>query len=209
MKRTSRNSNLPSKVGDLHASPSNPRRISDEARSALSRSMREFGDLSGLVFNVRTGHLVAGHQRTSELPSDVRIVRTAERKDSVGTVAVGHAEAHGTSWPVRFVDWPESKEKAANLAANSPLLAGEFTENLAGVLEDIGRESPNLIGPLRLDELFPQADPAAAVEELQVTKPIARVWVLIGLPADLYAEHAPALEKIAQVKDCFYDSTVR
>ena len=110
------------------------------------------------------------------------------------------------------MDWPAPKEKAANVAANSPLLAGEFTEDLAGILEDVRRELGELIEPLRLDELLPQEDAEAvkaAVEKLEMTKPITRVWVLIGLPANQYAAHAEALERIALGKEVFFDSTIR
>ena len=44
-------------------SPRNPRRITDDALAGLRASLRTFGDLSGLVFNRRTGNVVCGHQR--------------------------------------------------------------------------------------------------------------------------------------------------
>lgn len=34
-----------------------------KALRALQKSMAEFGDLSGIVFNRRTGNLIGGHQR--------------------------------------------------------------------------------------------------------------------------------------------------
>lgn len=115
--------------------------------------MREFGDLSGLLCNVRTGNLVAGHQRLSQLPADYHLERSNGVTDAVGTVGYGHIEAHGTRWPVRFVDWPEFKEKAANVAANSPLIAGEFTAALLPMLDALKTELPELSASLRLEEL--------------------------------------------------------
>jgi hypothetical protein len=123
----------------LNPSSYNPRTISPEAAKALAESMREFGDISGFVANTRTGNLVAGHQRLKQLPADYALCRTSESTDAVGTVGYGYIEAHGTRWPVRFVDWPEAKEKAANVAANSPFLAGEFTDGLPNAF---GTRSP-------------------------------------------------------------------
>lgn len=128
--------------------------MTTEATAALKKCMAEFGDLSGLVFNVRTGHMVTGHQRKAQLPAKAKLVRSDCKTDAVGTVGYGYAEAHGTRWPVRFVDWPESREKAANVAANSPLLAGSFDEGLKDLLAEIGAELPDLSKELRLDELI-------------------------------------------------------
>ena len=137
----------------LNPSSYNPRQISPEAAKALAESMREFGDISGFVANTKTGNLVAGHQRLKQLPADYALCRTSESTDAVGTVGYGYIEAHGTRWPVRFVDWPEAKEKAANIAANSPFLAGEFTDGLHPLLEELKVELPDLFEKLRLEDL--------------------------------------------------------
>lgn len=144
----------PQTVGALRAAKYNPRRINPEAAAALSKCMKQFGDLSGLVFNIHTGHMVTGHQRKTQLPKDARIVRTEDATDKVGTIGYGYAQAHGTQWRVRFVDWPEAREKAANVAANSPLLAGSFNEGLKDLLAEIDTELPDLAKALRLDDLI-------------------------------------------------------
>lgn len=41
--------------------------ISAKALAGLKRSLEKFGDLSGLVWNKRIGHLVCGHQRLTAL----------------------------------------------------------------------------------------------------------------------------------------------
>jgi len=69
------------------------------------------------------------------------VCRTSESTDAVGTVGYGYIEAHGTRWPVRLVDWPEAKEKAAM-----------DTDTLAGDLEPCGRDSP------RPEKTFPVCD---------------------------------------------------
>lgn len=51
------------KISDLKPSPNNPRIIGKIALTGLGFSLEEFGGLSGIVFNTKTGHLVCGHQR--------------------------------------------------------------------------------------------------------------------------------------------------
>jgi len=111
------------KVKDLKGSPYNPRRISDRQMEMLKKSMHEFGDLSGIVKNRRTGNLVGGHQRLKHFQPSWEIV-AAPHTDAVGTVAAGHIKTPFGDWTYREVDWDEQKEKAANISANKQ--GGEF-----------------------------------------------------------------------------------
>ena len=194
----------------MRPAPYNPRKMSPEAAKALAVSMKEFGDLSGLVVNVRTGNIVTGHQRRSQLPGDFTPEQTEQASDSVGTVGYGYGMAHGTRWPVRFVDWPEAKEKAANVAANSPLLQGEFSEALSPLLRDVAGSLPDLTRTLRLNELLPRAETAEGkVKPVELRTPISRVWVLLGIPASEYDKHADALAAIGRGEEVFFDTTIR
>ena len=47
----------------------NPRRISDENRKRLKKSIEKFGLIGAPIFNKRTSHIVGGHQRLSALDS--------------------------------------------------------------------------------------------------------------------------------------------
>lgn len=105
------------KIKDLQPAEYNPRKISDRQLSSLKRSMAEFGDLSGIVVNIRTGNVIGGHQRIKNLDPEWGIVKKTA-KDETGTVALGHIETHWGRWTYREVDWNPVKEKAANLAAN-------------------------------------------------------------------------------------------
>ena len=139
------------KLGDLKPAPYNPREISDEALEALKTSISEFGDISGLVWNSRTGHLVAGHQRLAAL---------REKHGAALKMKAGVLEAPGgLRFPVRVVDWPEIKEKSANIAANSPLLAGDFTAALGPLLADIMPQMGDLAASLRFDDIEIPPDP--------------------------------------------------
>ena len=54
---------------------------------------------------------------------------------------------------VRFVDWDEQTQWRANVAANNAYLAGEFTDDLRGILSEISDEQEELYQALRLNDL--------------------------------------------------------
>jgi DNA modification methylase len=114
---------MPSQVAEIKPAAYNPRKISKAQLEALGKAMREFGDLSGIVVNRRTGHLVGGHQRVKHLDPKWAIEKSVA-EDSTGTVADGWIQTPWGRIGYREVDWPEGKEKAANLAANKH--GGEF-----------------------------------------------------------------------------------
>lgn len=115
---------------DLPANPKNPRRITDQAKSRLQKSLKKLGDLGGIIFNQRTKRLVGGHRRTDELPDDAKITITErfETRLASGTVATGYIEAWGERFSYREVDWTEEDELLAMIGANQH--GGEWDYNL-------------------------------------------------------------------------------
>ena len=141
-KKTTNGKRLTS-LADLKPAPYNPRRIGDDAAAGLGVSLKEFGDLSGLVWNATTGHLVCGHQRLAQLKK--RGARLAD-----GAVVT----SDGGRFPVRVVEWPLAREKAANVVANNPAIGGEFTSDLDTLLGEVKADiGPEMFGELELDEL--------------------------------------------------------
>lgn len=135
---------IPKNILDLKAAEYNPRTISPQAMEGLKESTDVFGDLSGIVFNSRTGQLVAGHQR-------VKVLQDGGAKLQ-GTPKTGLAVVLGKKeFPVRMVDWDEDKAKAGLVAANSHLLTGIFTDDLSDVLGEL--EDFDGFEALRLGEL--------------------------------------------------------
>lgn len=158
--KTSAATQLPATMGELAGDPRNARTIKDTAAAGLRYSMDSFGDLSGICFNLRTKQLVAGHQRIDQLRkkhagADLAI----EPLDSERGVI---REPDGATWPVRFVDWPAAKQRAANIAANSATIAGEFTEDVFLLLGEVKAETPEDYDALLFDGL---GQPVAPVEE--------------------------------------------
>jgi DNA modification methylase len=108
------------RVKDLAPHPKNPRTISDQKLKQLKKALIEFGDLSGIVFNRKSGQLVGGHQRAKHLDADtpVTITKTYSRPTKTGTVAEGYVLLDGERFSYREVSWDKHKEMAANIAAN-------------------------------------------------------------------------------------------
>lgn len=124
-------------VKNLKAFEKNPRKITERSKELLEKTMDEFGDLSGIIFNEESGNLIGGHQRKLVLPEDAEVI--IENKynppTSKGTTADGYILFKGEKFKYRQVKWEKNKELAANIAANKgagtwdyPLLENLFLE---------------------------------------------------------------------------------
>jgi len=167
------------KLDDLKEFPRNPRDISEDSIGALKLSLSRFGDIAGITWNERTGHLVSGHQR-------VRSLRE-EHGPGLEIKAGEIVTPEGDRFPVRVVDWDADMEKAANIAANNPMLSGEYSTPLDELLDELRVDAPELIDGMRTDELLESLglddkpeiteDEVPAVPADPVTKP-GDVWML-------------------------------
>ena len=133
----------------LKEDPRNARKIDDSALQGLAVSIETFGDLSSIVYNMRTGHLVAGHQR-------MKTLRAAGAKtwtrvsDTEGEIV--HPKSKEKFW-IRIVDWDETTERLANISANNTEIQGEFVdEDLALQLRELETEAQ--FEALRLNDLM-------------------------------------------------------
>lgn len=124
-------------LADLKPNPKNPRKITDKKLKALKKSLEEFGDLGGIVFNRRTGNLLGGHQRIACFKSGTIVYDSMNRN-------MGHVVTDdGIMLSYREVDWDEKKEIAANIAANKG--AGEWDNNgLRNLMLDLDAQNFDL-----------------------------------------------------------------
>lgn len=134
----------------------NPRTISPATRRKLRRSLERFKLVETLVWNVRTGNLVGGHQRIGEID------------------ALEGTDAY--SLDVSQIDVDIETEKALNIALNNPELQGQYDiDLLASVVKDVLDTSPKLVEDAGVDRsnlamwfgddfLTPAAAQQAAVE---------------------------------------------
>lgn len=125
-------------INELKPNAKNPRRISKEDFAALQASIKTFGDLSCVVFNVRTQQLVGGHQRIESMKASgtkpvVWITQKYDTPNAQGTIAIGTITHENESYKYREVDWDEGIEKAANIAANR--IQGEFDLDLLAQMD--------------------------------------------------------------------------
>jgi len=147
-------------LAEIRPAPYNPRQITPAALAGLQESLAKFGLLAPLVVNKRTGNLIAGHQK-------LKILQTA-----------GVATA-----PAVMVDFDEPTEKAANLALNSPAIAGTFTADLGPLIDQLRKELPQAVLDLRLQEL--RAQIAGMEQDLNIPPAIARPRTATTRPGQL------------------------
>lgn len=148
----------PKTLAELRSDPLNPRTIDDGAAAGLGTSLEQFGDISGICWNRRTGELVSGHQRVSKLKEkhggDLAIEYSG--RGEWGAIRT----PDGNAYQVRVVDWSREKQRAANLAANNEAIQGTWTEALQLRLIETEQYDGDLYSALLLTELeADQPDP--------------------------------------------------
>jgi len=153
----------PKQISDVLDAEYNPRRIGPIADAALKESLFIFGPLDGFVLNLETNSVICGHQRRRHIadmkPDDIewgashKVKLGPKQKRFISTEINGtFQDEHGNHWGVRAVQWPLWFEQAANISANNPNIAGEFTEELQELLADLESSFP-VYDELRLDAL--------------------------------------------------------
>ncbi|HCZ10897.1 MAG TPA: hypothetical protein DHV16_01280, partial [Nitrospiraceae bacterium] len=182
-------------IADLTPAGYNPRKaLSMDELASLKKALLEFGDLSGVVFNRRSGNLVSGHQRCKVFSADNEITIT-ERYDPptrTGTVAEGHVLIDGEKYSYREVDWPDDKEKAANLAANNQGSVNDpaLLSSLLKELEELGTVDMKITGfsEDEIDKMIGDLDPdknvACEVKEWELDDLAMPFWAVVRCPID-------------------------
>lgn len=90
----------------IHGADYNPRVISEDARKRLKKMLAKHGLVQPLLWNRRTGNLVSGHQRLSQLDQ-------LERSQDYDL-------------QVSVVDVDEREEKVLNVQLNNPSMQGDW-----------------------------------------------------------------------------------
>ncbi len=99
----------------------NPRKITDEARKSLKKSIKENGIIGGMVWNKQTGNLVSGHQKLNIA-------------DEINKYEAGN----DYEIKVELIDVDLKKEKELNIFFNSKAVQGEMDyKKLAQIFPDI------------------------------------------------------------------------
>ncbi len=167
-------------TAQLTPDPANPRKISEEQKQRLLKSIEAYGDLSGIVFNRRTRLLVGGHQRSSLFGPECQIeAKYFNNPDKHGTIGMGYIILKdGSRHSYREVDWPKEKAMAANIAANAH--GGEWEESKLREMLTLVSETDTDAETLGLEDdflenLFRHADLKLNVQEQEakaLTEPL-------------------------------------
>jgi hypothetical protein len=145
----------PRALSDLKAAKLNPREITAQNLNRLKSSLESFGDISGIVFNQRTGELISGHQRVFALTDSWGDLTIDPVSEAQGVI---HAP-NGETFSVRIVDWSEDDQLAASIAANSPTLQGTFSNEIGQALSELHGVLPDVYDLLGFAELKPYSLP--------------------------------------------------
>jgi ParB-like chromosome segregation protein Spo0J len=170
-------------VAQLHPAPYNPRitlQPGDPGWDKLARSLREFDLVQPIVWNRRTGHGVAGHQRLAVLKHS-------------GLTAVDCV----------VVDLPLAREQALNVTLNNASVGGnwdgEKLVDLLTELEDLPDFDATLTGfdERQLRDLRFVPDPAALDDAESADADIAtHLTVTLEVPPDRWTAVEPQLDKL-------------
>lgn len=121
-------------LSSLRPADYNPRRMEGRAFAGLVKSLDTYGCVEPLVWNQRTGTLVAGHQRLRALE-----------------------ELGATEADVVVVDLDEVHERALNVTLNNPHIQGEFTADAVDLLRELAGAVAEF-EPMGLQDLLKQLE---------------------------------------------------
>ena len=119
----------------------NPREITKEAKEALRQSLERYGYVDSLVFNIRTGTLVSGHQRIDIL-----------NEEGVENVDVS------------IIDVDEIREKELNVLLNNQEISGGYTTKLQELIEEFDID---FLDTFYIEDLLPNVEEELAEEKEQ------------------------------------------
>lgn len=99
----------------------NPRQITEKQFTDLRATLRELGDLSGIVHDLNSDEIIGGNQRGRVFDINdcqIEYVKKFDQPDEQGTIAVGFVVWEGKLYNYREVRWTEKQCEKANIIAN-------------------------------------------------------------------------------------------
>lgn len=142
------------KRSQIHFASYNPRKISEEGRRQLKRSIKRYGVVGGIVVNRQTGYtLVGGHQKVSILDE------------------LNKYPENDYSLRVELIDVDEKTEKSLNIILNNPNVGGEWDfDAMREIIPDIDYKDAGLteadLNMIGLDNLLKTEEEANLADSL-------------------------------------------
>ena len=145
------------KRSEIHPADYNPRKIDEQGKRMLKRSMKQFGVVGGIIVNSQTGNtIVGGHQKVSILdemykyPDNdyslrVEMISVDRKTEKTLNIALNNGNISG-SWDydalarlVPDIDYKDAglTDADLNMIGCDFLLQTEEENSLAGALEDM------------------------------------------------------------------------
>jgi len=100
----------------------NPRTISNKQYKELKNSLKELGDLSGIILDLNTDQIIGGNQRSDIFDINnckIEYINKYDKPTKSGTVAEGHILWEDQKFNYREVKWTDDQCKKACIIANS------------------------------------------------------------------------------------------
>jgi hypothetical protein len=197
------------KTEDLKPYPDNPRIHGDG--EGLSKSILKYGDLSGVVFNIRNEQLVGGHYRVKTIHKD-SVIKVNSTSDDTGTTAEGTITLPtGQRLNYREVDWDEQTHKEACIIANNEKIQGEWDIDLLdSQLEDLSIEMQDF-EDLKLNELSGSEFGKTLIEEIpekeEEIKAYKKTHILLSFSPEKFSEIKNYIEKIIKIEGIEYEQS--
>lgn len=143
---------------ELKGAPYNPRVISPHAAKRLRESLRANGLVETIIWNRRTGNLVGGHQRLSQLDA-------LEKSPDY-------------SLDVAVIEVDEKQEREINVALNNPSMQGAYSvEALEQMLGSFDLDKAGF-GEVDIQAMFPEWAQAQSMFNIEEQSPEAQKTVL-------------------------------
>lgn len=148
---------------DIKHYDQNHRYMSKAEFGKFKASLHDFGDLSPIIINLKTGNIIGGHRRDEAM--DLKSCKFEwsikyDEPDHQGTVALGYVVYNNSLYNVRAVYWDVHTEAIANIAANK--IRGSY--DLESLINDVDPEILKL-GGFSEDEITQFQDMAEEAEE--------------------------------------------
>ena len=173
------------KRSEIHPADYNPRKIDEQGKRMLKRSMKQFGVVGGIIVNSQTGNtIVGGHQKVSILDEMYKY------------------PDNDYSLRVEMISVDRKTEKTLNIALNNGNISGQWDyDALARLVPDIDYKDAgltdadlNMIGCDFLLQTEEENSLAGALEEMM--QPVTE-----QKEAEKAARQLERAEKVAHMKD--------
>lgn len=178
-------------VSELKPHPANPNLHPDGQIALLAKVIQHQGWRSPICVSNRSGFIVAGHGRYR-----------AAKLLGVATV------------PVDYQDFATEADEVAHLLADNRI--AELSETDGALLKelltelDTGAFDMDLTGfdTEEMERVINHYPAESELKKIEIQKPPAMAWVLIGIATVRYSEIHSAIEAIAQIPNCIIETTV-